>query len=292
MSAALPWHQPTIERLLALAHADKLPNALALTCPSGWGHDNLLAQAALQLLGVSGDKPVDEFAHPDFRWIVPEGAVIKVDQVRRLNQFAVQTVQAAPRKIAAVLDAHLLNANAANALLKTLEEPPADTHLLLATPFWGKLLPTIRSRCQRFQVAPDTDAARAWLSGQGVRLSDVEFAEFGYAPLAAAAVQQQEHVDLTGWLAGLSATGLENAVAPILNGDVVTWLSRWYRRILLHLQGVAIPACGAGQRALHGFAAELLAARRQIESTNSANSRLLLEQLIVRWLQMQPKSAA
>ena len=146
MSSALPWHQATIERLLALAHADQLPNAVVLTCPAGWGHDSLLSQAALQLLGVDGDRPVDEFAHPDFRWIAPEGAMIKVDQVRRLNEFAVQTVQAGPRKIAAVLDAHLLNANAANALLKTLEEPPADTHLLLGTPFWGKLLPTIRSR--------------------------------------------------------------------------------------------------------------------------------------------------
>jgi hypothetical protein len=288
----LPWHEATVERLLALAQTDRLPNALALTCPPGWGHDQLLAQAALRLLGVDGDKSVDEFAHPDFRWIVPDGAVIKIDQVRRLNDFAVQTSQAGGRKVAAVLDAHLLNANAANALLKTLEEPPADTHLLLATPFWGKLLPTIRSRTQRFQAAPDTQAARQWLAQHGIVLTEAEFAEFGYAPLAAAAMQQEEHIDLTAWVGALSAAGLDNAVAAVINLDVVSWLGRWYRRIGLHLQGEAIPGCTAPARALHGFTDQLLSTRRQIESSNAANSRLLLEALIVRWVQLQRKSAA
>ena len=60
-------------------------------------------------------------------------ALIKIDQVRALNAFAVQTPQIAKRKVAAVFDAHLLNVNAANTLLKTLEEPPQNTHILLCT---------------------------------------------------------------------------------------------------------------------------------------------------------------
>lgn len=292
MNAVLPWQVDTIERLLQLAADDQLPNAVALTCPPGWGHEQLLAAVALGLLGLRDSRAVEEIAHADFRWVVPDGAVLKIDQVRRVNEFAVQTPQAGGRKIAAVLDAHLLNANAANALLKTLEEPPPDTHILLATPFWGKLLPTIRSRCQRFQVAPDAAAAQRWLEQQGISLSDVEFAEFGFAPLTALAAAQTEQLDLTVWLTGLAAASLDEAVGQVTDGDVVSWLSRWYRRIALHLQGVEIPQCRATARSLLGFADELLNVRRQIEASNAANSRLLLEQLIVRWVQLQRKSAA
>jgi DNA polymerase-3 subunit delta' len=288
----LPWHKPTLERLMALAQADALPNAVALVCPPGWGHDSLLTHAALQLLGVGSDRDVEEFAHADFRWVVPEGAVIKIDQIRRVNEFAVQTSQAGSRKIAAVLDAHLLNTNAANALLKTLEEPPPNTHILLATPFWGKLLPTIRSRCQRFQAPADLPAAVNWLADQGVELSEAEFAEYGYAPLAALDTRAEAHTDLTAWLSTLAAVGLEDAVGQVINADLVVWLGRWYRRVLLHLQGTAIPNCSAPAKGLHGFVDDLLSARRQIESSNAANARLLLESLIVRWLQLQRKSAA
>jgi len=292
MSEALPWHEPLITRLQALLVNGTLPNAMALTCPPGWGHEQLLAHVALMLLGVTGDKTGEEFAHPDFRWVVPEGAVIKIDQIRRLNEFAVQTTQPGGRKIAAILDAHLLNPNAANALLKTLEEPPPDTHILLATPFWGKLLPTIRSRCQRFQITPNVSAAQQWLAEQGIALDDDTFAEHGYAPLAAAAAVLDSQLDLNAWLAALSAGALEAAVAQASEGDVVMWLSRWYRRILMHLKGNPIPRCAATAPQLLGFADEVLAVRRQVETSNATNSRLLLEGLVVRWLQMQRSAAA
>ncbi len=291
MNAVLPWHSATVERVLQLAAADKLPNALALTCAPGWGHEQLLSSVALQLLGLDYNRPVTEIAHADFRWIEPEGAVLKIDQVRRINDFAAQTSQVGGRKIAAIVDAHLFNTNAANALLKTLEEPPPNTHLLLATPYWGKLLPTIRSRCQRIQAAPDHAAARAWLTAQGVDLSDAEFAEYGYAPLTARDAHQVEQVDMTAWLCGLPASSLEDATAQVLDMDVVNWLARWYRRILLHLQGVQIPQCVSAAKSLLIFADQLLDIRRQIESSNAANSRLLVEQLIVRWVQMQRKQS-
>jgi len=286
MIESLPWHQPVINRLLDLAATNQLPNAIALSCAPGWGHGDLLVEVALGLLEVKTNASIAEFAHPDFRWIVPDGAAIKVEQVRRLRDFAVQTRQSAPRKVAAVLDAHLLNVNAANALLKTLEEPPANTHVLLATSNWGKLLPTVRSRCQRFQVQPDQTVAQHWLGEQGINLKDAQFAEFGYAPLTAAAAIE-EQLDLTLWISRLADVDLEEAVAPILSSNVVACLARWYRRILGHLQGDVIPSCGVAHRSLFVFADELLSARRQIESSNAANSRLLLEGLIVQWVQLQ-----
>jgi DNA polymerase-3 subunit delta' len=287
-----PWHQGVAERLDRLRQADQLPSAIALTCAPGWGHEALLKHVAMALLEEKISRKVEEFAHPDFRWIVPDGAEIKVDQIRRLNEFAVQTCQAAPRKVAAILDAHLLNSNAANALLKTLEEPPPNTHLLLATPFWGKLIPTVRSRCQRFQVAPDAALARSWLQAQSLQLSEADFAEFGYAPLAVPLPSEQASVDMTAWLTGLQMSSLSNAVDAVLKTDLVAWLGRWYRRLLLHLGPAPIPDCSIGAREMSDFASELLSIRRQIESTNSANSRLLLERLIVRWLQLQRRRPA
>jgi len=287
-----PWHEPLLERLQSLANDDALPNALALTSAPGWGHDSLLARAAFTLLGVTSEQPVHEFAHPDFRWIAPDGAVIKIDQVRRVNEFAVQTTQSAPRKVAAIFDAHLLNTNAANALLKTLEEPPPNTHLLLSTPHWGKLLPTIRSRCQRFHAPSDGALARSWLAEQGISISDAEFAEFGFAPVGARLGGIGDAPDLTHWLTALATENLASSVDVVLDTDVVDWLGRWYRRLILHLGGQSIPGCGAGYRALILFADEILSIRRQIESTNAANAKLLIESLVVRWLQLQRRSAA
>jgi DNA polymerase III delta subunit-like protein len=289
LSEHYPWHEALLVRLQSLAARDQLPNAIALTCPPGWGHRTLLAEVALALLNVEGPRVVDEFAHPDFRWIAPDGAVIKIDQVRKLNEFAVQTPQMAPRKIAAVLDAHLLNANAANALLKTLEEPPPNTHLLLATPFWGKLLPTIRSRCQRFQVDADVELARAWLQTQGLEVAEEAFAEFGYAPLTTQAGFADETTDLASWLAALPKQALDKSVEVALENSTVLWLDRWYRRIVAHLQGKTIPQCHACATDLVGFADQLLQIRRQIEFSNAANARLLLEHLIVRWIQLRPQ---
>ena len=292
MNQHLPWHESLLKRMLRLCDEDQLPNAIALTCPPGWGHQALLTDVALALLGVDGPRTVEEFAHPDFRWIVPDGAVIKIDQIRKLNEFAVQTTQMAPRKIAAVLDAHLLNANAANALLKTLEEPPPNTHLLLATPFWGKLLPTIRSRCQQFQIDADVSLAQKWLHEQGIALSESAFAEFGYAPLTAQEGLAASIPDLSDWLMQLPTQPMAHCVEMVLEGNTVTWLDRWYRRIVSHLRGESIPACQASAKDLIRFSDQLLQIRRQIEFSNAANVRLLLEHLIVRWVQLLRQTRA
>jgi len=289
--SSYPWHEATVKRLHDLREDNQLPNAIALTCAPGWGHEALLKHVALMLLEETVQRKVEEFAHPDFRWIEPDGAEIKIDQVRRLNEFAVQTCQSAPRKVAAILNAHLLNRAAANALLKTLEEPPPNTHLVLATPYWGKLLPTVRSRCQRFAVVQDNALAKSWLEDQKVVLTDAQFGEFGYAPLTAIDQVAEEAMDLTTWLGTLSPGSMSSAVDQVVAGDIVMWLGRWYRRLLLHMASQPIPNCAIEAPSLFEFADEIVSIRRQIESSNSANARLLLEHLIVRWLQLQRRKA-
>nr|WP_092023900.1 DNA polymerase III subunit delta' [Marinobacter zhejiangensis] len=104
-------------------------------------------------------------SHPDIRRFAPEKSrMIRVDQVRALSAFAMASPQVARRKVIVVDRADQLNINAANALLKTLEEPPSDLVLLLLQESGRPILPTLRSRCQTVVLpTPDFATAKAWL---------------------------------------------------------------------------------------------------------------------------------
>lgn len=274
-----PWHDDPLSALTARADNASLPAAIGLACPLGWGGRSLLARSAALLLGLDQEKDPEDIAHPDFRWIAPDGIVIKIDQVRALNAFAVQTPQIACRKVAAVHDAHLLTVNAANTLLKTLEEPPANTHIILCTPYWSRLLPTIRSRCQRFQVVPSQSQAQHWLDQQGVEFSQQKFVEAGYAPLAY--LEQSEGLDLGVLLQEIArAQHFSTIVDQVLAADVPLLLAAWYR-LLIHRQSEQ------PNRGLLAFADELSHARRMIEMSRGANSRLILERLFHLWQQLE-----
>ena len=98
--------------------------------------------------------------------------------------------------------------NAANALLKSLEEPPPATHFLLVAHRPQQLLPTIMSRCQRIGLrVPDAETAGAWLAGQGVRQAELALAHTGNAPLAALELEGTEY-----W--GARAAFLRHIAAP------------------------------------------------------------------------------
>lgn len=93
-------------------------------------------------------------SHPDLHTLEPDGAFIKIDQVRELQRELALKPFEAPRKGALIRQADRLNPAAANALLKTLEEPPGHALLILITAVPGAILPTIRSRCQSLSFAP------------------------------------------------------------------------------------------------------------------------------------------
>ncbi len=119
-----------------------------------------------------------------------------------------------------------------------------------------------------------------------MHVSAQQFAEFGYAPLAVQAASAQPQLDLDDWLSRLSSVPLATAIEQLAEVDPVGWMARWYRRILLHMQGEVISGCEAPHKQLLAFSDQLLSARRQIEFSNAANVRLLQELLIVRWLQL------
>ncbi len=288
----MPWQQATAERLQRLLELGRLPHALLLTALQGWGERALTRWLALKLLDQDTDLEPTELAHPDLRWIVPDRAEIKVDAVRGLGDFAYGTPQLGLAKVIVFEDAHLLNRSAANALLKTLEEPPSGTYVLLSTSFPGRLLPTVLSRAQRFHVQPDGKSAQSWLEDQAHGNPDDLSARLfanGNAPLA---VMEELAANSPALISVLS--DVLDASEPLSKLDDLLALgpgrltAGWYRYLVGLLAGQEhFPALtGLSRRRLLGFADELLWVRAQLLSTNSANARLLVGRLTSRWHQL------
>jgi DNA polymerase-3 subunit delta' len=164
----------------------RLHHAWLLVGPEGVGKATFAYRAARRLLGARpapafgllGAEPDDPvcrqmiaMAHPDLIVLQREtedGKArrgIPVDEARALPEFFAKSPATAPYRVAIIDAADDLNANAANAVLKTLEEPPERGVLLLVSHAPGGLLPTIRSRCRRLRFeAPAIDASAPWVS--------------------------------------------------------------------------------------------------------------------------------
>ena len=99
-------------------------------------------------------RKADDGNHPDLQIIRPSGAWIKIDQIRELQKRIIYRPLEGVRKVYILTEAERMNLEAANCLLKTLEEPPADSGLILLTTNLDALLPTIRSRCQIIPFHP------------------------------------------------------------------------------------------------------------------------------------------
>jgi DNA polymerase-3 subunit delta' len=171
---------------------------------------------------------------------------IKIDQIRALADFMNISTHRQGMRIVTLYPAEALNTAAANALLKTLEEPPPNTLFLLVSNSLDRLLPTILSRCRKFALAmPLQEEALVWLREQGIADADVWLAEQGGAPLAAHALAQtgaRETMD--EFLRQLARPSMDGALktaerlqkAPV--PELVAWLSRWlYDLFSLKLSG-------------------------------------------------------
>lgn len=99
-------------------------------------------------------RKMDKLQHPDLHMVEPDGAFIKIDQIRELQRELVLRPIEAPLKACIIRDADRLNPSAGNALLKTLEEPPGNALMILLTTNLDSVLPTVRSRCQLLRFAP------------------------------------------------------------------------------------------------------------------------------------------
>lgn len=124
---------------------------------------------------------------------------IKVDAVRAAVAFAQTTAARSHGKVVVVHPAERMNAVAANALLKTLEEPPGNARFVLCSSTPDALLPTIRSRCQALSLAlPAAGQATQWLESQGLADAELMLAAAGGQPVEALAWSRQG-IDATAW---------------------------------------------------------------------------------------------
>lgn len=168
----------------------RLHHAWLLSGPKGVGKASFAKSAALRLLAEGAgpaferdgvetptDHPIAKLfaasSHPDFRLLErlerPTGGLarnISVDQIRSLADLMAVTPSLSPWRAIVIDSADDLETSAANALLKMLEEPPANTVFFLVSHAPGRLLPTIRSRCRRLDFSPlGDDTMTSLLSG-------------------------------------------------------------------------------------------------------------------------------
>lgn len=150
---------------------DRQPHALLLTGSVGVGKRAAAAWVAGLRLDA-GPKaalpqyPVPPLEHPDLHRVAPEEdrVTISVDQIRALVAELALTSHSGAGKVAIIEPANAMTDNAANSLLKTLEEPPGDALLILVADRTGRLPATVFSRCQRVDIAtPDEGDSIAWL---------------------------------------------------------------------------------------------------------------------------------
>ncbi|HEV7776178.1 MAG TPA: DNA polymerase III subunit delta' [Luteibacter sp.] len=182
-----PWHREAWSRLQTRRQRGALPHALLLAGPAGLGKRDFLQ---LLVRGLLCQRPEDGLpcttcrscllfaagSHPDYvalgLGLRKDGVTrseIVVDQIRDLSQRLSMSSQFGGWQVASIDPADVMNAAAANALLKTLEEPAPSTMLVLVADAPWRLPATIRSRCQRIDFAiPPREESLAWLAGQGV----------------------------------------------------------------------------------------------------------------------------
>jgi DNA polymerase-3 subunit delta' len=149
-------HSKAKAQLVQAIHAEHMPQSLLIVGPSGIGKAKLALAAAQALLCENQDKPcgacgachrVSTQRSESLHWLKPEKNQMKIELARDLiEKLSLQSWTG--RRVVVIEDAHLLNPQAANALLKSIEEPPAETYFILTANSKDQVLRTIRSRCQ------------------------------------------------------------------------------------------------------------------------------------------------
>ncbi|WP_374604425.1 DNA polymerase III subunit delta' [Niveibacterium sp.] len=335
----LPWHQTLWTRLATAG--ERGHHALLLAGPPGGGKRQFAeAVAAARLC----DRPGAEGyacgeceactwraagTHPDLFRLVAEAdeaaddaseadkesaksRQIKVEQIRQLQDSLTRKGHRGDRRVVLVDPAEAMNAVTANGLLKLLEEPPVGVLFLLITRAPDRLLPTIRSRAQRWDFpAPDAAQASAWLAEQGIKDSatwlgfaggmPVAAEELSSGPLAACRARfvkdittlpQRDPVELAGtWDTWLRSKDAQAAAFDMPR--LADWLLRWYADLAAAASGAPLRYFTDAESALRGLtrgwnAEEALGCYndglnlRRV-AAHPLNARLLLEDTLLRY---------
>jgi DNA polymerase III subunit delta' len=328
-----PWQQAAWSDLMR--RGENLPHALLIHGARGSGKCDFAVALVRALLCGAREASgvacgtcascnwVEQRSHPDFAIVEPEAvstqemdaeregerrkrpsAQIGVDQVRDLAGFVNLTSHRGARRIVLIHPAESLNIQAANALLKTLEEPPPQALFLLVSHRAHRIAPTIRSRCQQVRIClPTRQLGLSWLAGQGCPESEVFLALAGEAPLEALRQAGNDASRQRKLLAAALATPESSGALEVAEqtqryplADILHWLQTWCydlaacklgkgtRYHLDFAQAQRTLAARCETFALLDFERRLSAARRIAEQP--LNARLFLESILLPYFAM------
>jgi DNA polymerase-3 subunit delta' len=316
-----PWHGALWSALAR--QFEQLPHALLLQGRPGLGKHDFAVQLAQALLcdqardGVACGQchSCRLFAagtHPDLAGVglVEDAKSITVDQIRALGDFLSLRPHTAARKVVIISPAEAMNINAANSLLKLLEEPPLGSMLLLVTSHPARLPATIRSRCAHLLFRlPAPAVGQAWLQTRspdedGTALLDLA----GGAPLLAETLAREEFPQLRAkLLQDLSALSLgrEHPVSCAARwkgfgtGRILGWLHGFVADLIKLQMGAPAATLHNPELAsrgtqeknkykiseLYGFIDAILEKYRQLNSP--LDELLMLEDILIRWVRLR-----
>jgi DNA polymerase-3 subunit delta' len=327
-----PWHREALGRLLA--DRERMPHALLVTGRAGIGKTEFARALGASVLcetprgglacgACASCHWLSQGNHPDYREIVPEAAeedaeaeeatgakaekaksvVIKVDQIRAVADFMSLTTHRSGYRVLLLHPAEAMLPAAANSLLKTLEEPPPGTLIVLVSDQPSRLLATIRSRCRIVSLAsPPQAEALAWLKAEGVAQPESALAAAGGAPLLARELAAPEESELRRRIvAELSRPGGADPLqfaSSVDRGSVertIYWMQTWVQDLVrVKLSGEARhhrdAAAALRSRAKTSDLEALFALDRELASmrrlaSHPLNPRLLAEHLLMAYNQ-------
>lgn len=307
-----PWRQLT-------SQLDRLPHALLLSGLSGLGKNRFAIELAARLFCAESqdDTPCGQCkscklfrakTSPDIKIVIPpeDKTSISIDQIRELSSFLVLTPHTALCKIVIVTPAEAMTLQAANSLLKQLEEPPGNSVLILISHQPHRLPQTIRSRCSRVEFrTPQTGEAMNWLAQQNVDRDEMAavLSASGGAPLAALSLAQQGYT-------GIQQNILAELLAMSTDSNPVRCAEQWQKSggelalgwfygFLLDVLKLALDANKSRQTNGNSVsaidtAASRIPANKIVELITAVSEarwlivtpideRLLLEDILIRW---------
>lgn len=249
MKILLPWLEPYLAKLNRYIESGRLPNALLILSDSVSGlhlinhfANKLYCSQSLQGQACGECGPCKMFnagSYPDFFILQPEQdtKTIKIDAIRKMSQSLALASQFNAPRIVIISPAQVMTLQAANALLKTLEEPADNTTLILLADKPSSVPATIRSRCQQISIDKvNFSIAKQWLSDQGCEEADTYMALANNEPLLAKQMWQEEALVVRNEFFEHFSKLFSGKISPVdfaakcmqqKTQPLVTWLLSW-----------------------------------------------------------------
>ncbi len=317
-----PWQIQNFEHIAGLWHKQQLPHALLVKGEAGLGKLQFSLSFAQYVfcqdvkakkrdLACGKCKDCQLFAagtHPDLLTVRLEEKAkqIKVDQIRELVDFVIKTSQREGMKVIIIEPAEAMNVNAANALLKSLEEPTSQTLIFLVTHAAHRLLPTIRSRCQTLTIdKPHHSDAVSWLATYVTDENKAKqlLAIANHSPLQAKRLDESDFLNVYQQVSQFILQAHKGQANPIISAekmnklDMVQLIQSLQQLIWNLIQlSQALPLAdqhpllslsahctktGFSKRA-YSMLEEVQHANQELSGVTNPNTQLLLESLLVR----------